>query len=99
MSAFDFNRPPPGYVPFSWIYRARAIVTPEADANKIIGIVLVKATFNADGTITDIKVVMPVEYMTESAVESLKRSKFHPATVNGKPVTVRDVPIKVFVHY
>ncbi|HLG14801.1 MAG TPA: energy transducer TonB [Blastocatellia bacterium] len=99
IGAFDFNRKPAGYVPFSWIYRARAIVTPEAQENKVIGVVFLKATFNADGTITDIEVRMPVEFMTESAIESLKRSRFRPATVNGKPVTVRGVPISIAVHY
>jgi hypothetical protein len=58
-----------------------------------------RATFNADGTISDVELVMPVEFMTESAIESLRRSTFRPATVNGVPITVRKVPIKVFVHY
>jgi len=61
--------------------------------------VVLRATFNADGTITDIEVAMPVDYMTESAIESLRRSTFRPATVNGIPITVRKVPIKIYVHY
>jgi hypothetical protein len=65
----------------------------------VIGIVLLRATFHADGTFSDIEVVMPVEYMTESAIDALRRSKFRPATVNGQPITVRKVPIKIFVHY
>lgn len=90
----------PNYTPFRWIRRATAVITPEAEENKVIGIVLLRATFHADGTISDIEVVMPVDYgMTESAIESLMRSKFRPATVNGKPITLRKVPIKVHVHY
>ena len=90
----------PTYTPFSWIRRATAVITPEAEENKVIGIVFLRATFHADGTISDVEVVMPVEYgMTESAIEALMRSKFRPATVNGRPVTLRKVPIKIHVHY
>ncbi|MFY9607209.1 MAG: TonB family protein [Blastocatellia bacterium] len=90
----------PNYTPFSWIRRATAVITPEAEENKVIGIVLLRATLNSDGTISDIEVVMPVEYgMTESAIQALKRCKFRPATVNGRPITLRKVPIKIHVHY
>jgi hypothetical protein len=89
----------PGYTPFSWVRRPTPVITPEAQENKVIGIVLLRATFHADGTFGDIEVVMPVEYMTESAIDALRRSKFRPATVNGQPITVRKVPIKIFVHY
>jgi len=90
---------PPGYVPFSWIRRATAIVTPEAQEHKAAGRVLLKATFNADGTISDIETINPVEFMTESAIESLRRSKFRPASINGVPITVRRVPVYIDVHY
>lgn len=89
----------PDYTPFKWLRRPNPVVTPDAQANQVIGIVLLRATFHADGTIDDVEVVMPVEYMTESAVDSLKRSKFKPATVNGKPVTVRKVLVRITVHY
>ncbi|HSB10030.1 MAG TPA: energy transducer TonB [Blastocatellia bacterium] len=100
-TAFEFNRIPAlqGYKSWSWIYRPTPTITPEARENQVIGIVLMKATFNADGTISDIEVIMPVEFMTESAKESLQRSTFRPATLNGVPITLRKVPIKVFVHY
>ena len=65
----------------------------------IIGIVFLRATLHADGTVSDIEIVMPVDYMTQSAIDSLMRSRFSPATVNGKPITLRKVPIKITVHY
>jgi len=100
-SAIDFNRASSlsGYRSWSWIHRPTPIITPEAQENRVIGLVLLRATFNANGTITDIEVTMSLEFMNESAVEALRRSTFHPATINGVPVTVRKVPIKVFVHY
>jgi hypothetical protein len=90
---------PLGYVPFTWKRRATPIVTPEAQEHKAAGRVLLRATFNADGTITDVEVINQVEYMTEAAIDSLRRSTFRPATVNGVPVTVRRVPVYVDVHY
>lgn len=90
---------PAGYMPFTWTRRATPMITPEAQEHRAAGRVLLRATFNADGTITDIEVVNQVEYMTESAIDSLRRSKFRPATINGVPVTVRRVPVYVDVHY
>jgi TonB family protein len=90
----------PNYTPFTWTRRFNAAITPEAEENKVIGIVVLRATLHADGTIGDVEVVMPVEYgMTESAIQALMRCKFKPATVNGRPVTLRKVPIKIHVHY
>jgi TonB family protein len=97
----DWRRPPRdgGYAPFTWVHRVRAIVTPEAQANKTIGVVLLKATFRADGTITDIEVINPVPFMTEAAIDALRRSKFRPATYNGVPVTLTNVLVYQNVHY
>ncbi|HKA19732.1 MAG TPA: TonB family protein [Blastocatellia bacterium] len=89
----------PGYRPWSWIRKERAIITPEARENKVIGTVVLRADFNGDGTITNIEVAMPVDYMNEAAVESLRRCTFRPATINGIPVSVRKVLIRIDVHY
>ena len=97
--AVDFNRTPPGYRPWTWIRRQTAVITPEAQENKVIGTVVLRATFNVDGTITDIKIAMRVDFMNESAVEALRRSTFRPATIKGVPVTVRNVLIRIDVHY
>ena len=99
-SAIDWRKPPQtGYSPFTWTYKARAIVTPEAQEHRVMGTVLLRATFHSDGRITDIRVVNPVAYMTEAAIEALERSKFRPATINGKPITLTNVLVKQEVHY
>ena len=97
--AFNDPQKPTGFSPFTWTYRPTPIVTPEAQANKVSGTVLLRATFNSSGVITDIEIVNPVPYMTDSAVEALRRSRFRPATVNGKPVTLVRVPVRINVHY
>lgn len=97
--AFNDPQKPSGFSPFTWTYRPTPIVTPEAQANKVSGTVLLRATFNSSGVITDIEIVNPVPFMTDSAVEALRRSRFRPATVNGKPVTLVRVPVRINVHY
>jgi periplasmic protein TonB len=97
----DWRRPPRdgGYTPFTWVQKVRAIVTPEAQINKSVGVVLLRATFRADGTVTDIEIINPVPFMTDAAIEALKRSKFRPATYNGVPVTLTNVLVYQNVHY
>ncbi len=100
------------YAPFSrmpdttgiiWIRRVKPIITPEAQADKVHGYVLLEATFNADGTITDIIVRQPLhsmndDSMNEAAKEALQKAKFRPATIKGVPVTLRRVLIRVNVN-
>ncbi len=88
-----------GFSRITWIYRPRPIVTPQAQADKVVGTVVLRATFHADGTISDIEVVNPVNFMTEAAIESLRRSKFHPASLYGVPITLKRAPVTVEVHY
>jgi protein TonB len=87
----------PGYTPITWIHRPSPIITPEARAAKVSGTVILRATFKADGTITDIEIAAPVDFMTESAIQALEHSRFRPATFNGVPITVRRVPVKIEV--
>src|SRR5215469_2494226 len=88
----------PGNTGISWIRRPSPIVTPEAQKGiSEPGQVWMRATFRADGTITDIEVIHGIDFMTESAIESLKNSKFRPAMVNGVPITVTGVVVAVQV--
>jgi len=88
-----------GFRSWSWIKRQSPVITREASENKVNGTVVLRANFNKDGTITDIEVKMGVDFMTQSAVESLRRCTFYPATIDGKPVDVRGVLIRIDVHY
>src|SRR5262245_14727893 len=80
-----------------WLYRPRPVTTPEAKANKVSGEVLLRATFREDGTITDIEVIRDVPFMTESAKDALLRSRFRPATIKGRLVTVTNVIVRINV--
>ncbi len=97
--SIDWNRlkDHPGNTPIQWIRRIRAITTPEAQANKVSGEVVFRATFTADGTITNIQLISTVPYMAEAAEEALRNSTFRPATINGVAITVRNVIVRIRV--
>ena len=91
-----YNAPKPeGFAPLRWLYRPTPVVTPEAQMHKVSGTVVLMATFRADGTIGDIEIKNQVEFMTESAIESLLRSRFRPASIHGVPITLFRVPVQV----
>jgi len=87
----------PDHTGIVWVHRPRPIITPEAQANKVMGEVLLRATFRDDGSITDVEIVRQVPYMTESAIESLRHSTFRPATVKGRAVTLTGVLVRINV--
>jgi outer membrane biosynthesis protein TonB len=87
----------PGSSGIVWIRRPRPVTTAEAQANKVKGEVWMMVTFRADGTIGEIEVIREVPFMTDSAIEAVRQSKFRPATVNGQPITLTRVPIRVNV--
>ncbi|MEK6406048.1 MAG: energy transducer TonB [Acidobacteriota bacterium] len=87
----------PDRTPIVWLHRPTPIITPEAQANKVKGEVWLRATFGEDGKISDIEVIRDVPFMTESAVEALQRSRFRPATIKGRPVTLINVPVRINV--
>ncbi|MBI3653928.1 MAG: TonB family protein [Acidobacteria bacterium] len=78
-----------------FVRRVKPIVTAEAQANKDFGYVFIEATFNKDGTISDIVIRQSVPSMDEQAKEAVRQIKFRPATIRGEPITLRKVPIKV----
>ena len=87
----------PDRTPIVWLHRPTPVTTPEAQANKVKGEVWLRATFGEDGRISEIEVIRDVPYMTESAIESLRRSTFRPATIKGRPVTLTKVPVRITV--
>lgn len=99
VSIIPFNRIDkyPDHTGIVWVHRPRPIITPDAEANKVMGEVLLRATFRDDGSITDVEIVRQVPYMTESAIESLRHSTFRPATVKGRAVTLTGVLVRINV--
>ena len=62
--------------------------TQEARSNQVEGVVLLKAVFAADGTVTNIKVASGLPHgLEDQAIEAAKLIKFIPAVKNGKFVS------------
>lgn len=96
---FSYNRflQTPERTGIVWLHRPTPVITPEAQANKVKGEVWLRATFGEDGKISDIEVLREVPFMTESAIEALQRSRFRPATIKGRSVTLVGVPVRINV--
>lgn len=61
---------------------------PEAKKQGIQGTVKLRAVIGTDGLIKDVKVIDGHPMLTSSAVEAVRRWKYRPYLVNGKPVEV-----------
>ena len=71
------------------LYREKAKYTEEARQNRIQGTVMLNIVFGADGVVHNIRVVRGLPMgLTETAIEAAQRIRFHPATENGKAVSV-----------
>ncbi len=56
---------------------------------RIQGVVIVEAIIDKEGNVTNVKVLKGLPMgLDQSAVDAVKRWKFRPATLNGKPVAV-----------
>jgi TonB family protein len=72
------------------LYKEKAAYTEEARANEVQGTVILNVVFGADGTIGDIRVVRGLTNgLTDQAIKAAQAIRFSPATVDGKPVSVR----------
>ena len=72
------------------LYREKAKYTQEARNNGVQGTVVLHIVFNANGKITDIKVIRGLPYgLNENAIDAAKKIRFKPAMKDGKPISVR----------
>lgn len=68
--------------------RPEPAYTEEARQNQVAGVVILRAVFAFDGRVRGIRIVQGLPFgLTYKAVESARKIKFIPATVNGQPVS------------
>jgi protein TonB len=71
-------------------YKERPGYTQEARDNGVQGTVVLNVIFEADGTISRIRVVRGLpDGLVERAIEATRKIKFKPAIKDGQPVSVR----------
>lgn len=72
------------------IYRPNPPYTKDAKAAKLEGTVVLEVIVAADGTVSDVKVIKPLNKgLDENAAQAVKTWKFLPALKAGKPVTCK----------
>ena len=82
----------PGVIPPVVIERAPVEYPSDAADSAVEGVTVLKLVVTEEGAATDIQVISSHgDAFDQAAIDALKRCKFDPATVNGKPV-----PIHVF---
>lgn len=75
-----------------FLYREIPVYPPIARRLGKEGRVVLRLTLNEKGELINVEVIEGAPYgFTESAVEAVKKSKFSPATKNGKPVACRAI--------
>lgn len=78
----DVKKPEPLYTP-------RPRYTEIARRSRIQGVVLLEAIIDTQGNVTDLRVLKGLSMgLTEEAEAAVKKWKYRPATLNGKPVAV-----------
>jgi len=71
------------------VYAPQPEYTEIARKARITGVVIVQAIIDKQGNVTNVKLLKSLPMgLGQSAVEAIKKWKFKPATLNGKPVEV-----------
>ena len=68
------------------IHRVEPEYPPVAVAGKITGTVILEATVNEEGVVTDVNVLRRILLLDEAAVKAVKQWRYQPLMLNGKPV-------------
>ena len=71
------------------IFAPQPVYTELARKGRVQGVVIVQAIIDRQGNVTNIKVLRGLPMgLEEAAIQAIRRWKFKPATLNGRPVTV-----------
>lgn len=87
--------PPPAAIPFDdRMTHPRKLSGPdprytvEALANRVQGTMLLTCRVTLEGCVTDCRVLQSLPHMDDAVVDALRRRRYAPATLDGKPLEV-----------
>jgi TonB family protein len=61
---------------------------PDAQANKVQGVVIIEARIEGDGTVSHARVLRSIPLLDDAAVDAVRQWEFTPTLLNGQPVPV-----------
>ena len=64
------------------------VYPPEAQDAKVSGLVIIEATINAEGNVSDARVLRSIPMLDQAALDAVKQWRFTPTLLNGAPVPV-----------
>jgi TonB family protein len=78
----------PGMTPPQRIKNVNAVYPPEAQSDKVQGVVILESTIGIDGRVTDVKVVRSIPQLDAAAIAAVKQWEYTPTLQNGVPVAI-----------
>jgi TonB family protein len=80
----------------SWNFQPPQVIStvePSYPANTVAGgTVILKVTVSSSGEIEDVRVLQEAKGFTQQAIDAVRKWKFEPAKLDGKPVTA-SIPV------
>jgi protein TonB len=68
------------------VHRVEPDYPPVAVAAKVTGMVILEATVNEAGAVTDVKVLRSILLLDQAAIRAVKQWRYQPLMLNGQPV-------------
>jgi protein TonB len=66
----------------------RPIYPPEAMRQRVQGVVIVETTIDADGSVSDARILRSIPMLDEAALDAVRQWRFVPTLLNGQAVPV-----------
>lgn len=85
---------PPNVTPAKLIHQEAPKYPKDAKKAGVSGAVVLKGTIAKDGSVKDLEYVSGPDMLVDSAIKAVKKWKYEPMLINGKPV---DVSTKISV--
>jgi len=66
----------------------KPVYPPEAQANRVQGVVIIETIIDPDGLVVDARILRSIPLLDEAALDAVRQWKFTPTLMNGAPTAV-----------